>query len=413
MKVLHVSDADLPGRRFNGYDLLADLIPHGVDGKQVVLNKSSRNPRVTPLLADRGDRDLQARLIDVEAKHSINNLMFPWGRVLSDLPEFRDADVVHYHLIHNHVLSLYDLPRLVGLKPSVWTLHDPWVLTGHCVHPMECQGWLSGCAPCPYLDRHFPLREDRAHQMWQVKRTVLSELDLDAVVASRWLLQMVKRSPITSNLERLHLIPFGVDPGPFRHGETRQESRDHLGIPRDDFVVMVRAHEWDVKGLRFAADALRARPPQRPTTILTIDHRGLLQHLRGSYRLVELGWVDDDSTYARAFAACDVFLMPSIAESFGLMAVEAMAAGRPVICFEGTALPDITHAPDCGVSVPKGDSRALRDALDDLAQHPAEADRRGAIGMEIAAREFGHERYLGALASLYAAVQQRHTVRSS
>jgi glycosyltransferase involved in cell wall biosynthesis len=412
MKVLHVTDADLPGRRFSGYDLLDDLTSRGVDSKQAVLNKFSRNSNVISLLADRGDEELQARLIKVESHHSINNLLFPWGRVLADLSEFRDADVIHYHLIHNHVLSLYDLPWLVSLKPSIWTFHDPWVVTGHCVHPMGCPGWLEGCSPCPYLDRHFPLREDRADQMWRLKRSLLADLDVDVVVASTWMLDIVNRSPLTSHLERVHLIPFGVDAATLQHPGTKRESRHRLGIPEDDFVVLLRAHNWDAKGLQFAAQALRLRAPARPTTLLTVDRTGLVQDLRRTYRVVELGWVNDDATYAMAFAACDVFLMPSIAESFGLMAVEAMAAGRPVVCFEGTALPGVTHAPECGVAVPQDDALALREAIDDLAQDPREAQRRGSLGQQIVAREYEHGRYLDALTALYGSAQQRRQTPS-
>src|ERR1035437_5121473 len=181
MKVLHVTDEDLPARRFNGYDLLDDLASRGVQGKQAVLRKSSDNPDVVSLFAGRWDEDLQLRLQEVERRHSINNLLFPWGRLLERTKEFRDADVVHYHLIHNQVISLYDLKWLFGLKPSVWTFHDPWPLTGHCVHPMECEGWLSGCEPCPFLDRLFPLAHDKADQMWRAKKRLFSEIDLDVV----------------------------------------------------------------------------------------------------------------------------------------------------------------------------------------------------------------------------------------
>ena len=109
MKVLHVTDADLPARRFNGYDLLDDLATRSVQGKQAVLRKSSDNPDVVSLFAGRGEDDLQFRLQEVERRHSINGLLFPWGRVLAETKEFRDADVVHYHLIHKQVISLYDL----------------------------------------------------------------------------------------------------------------------------------------------------------------------------------------------------------------------------------------------------------------------------------------------------------------
>jgi glycosyltransferase involved in cell wall biosynthesis len=408
MKVLHVTDADLPARRFNGYDLLDDLATRGIQGKQAVLRKSSDNPDVVSLFDGRGDEDLQSRLQEVERRHSIYNLLFPWGRVLAETQEFRDADVVHYHLIHNQVISLYDLKWLVGLKPSVWTFHDPWPLTGHCVHPMGCEGWLGGCAPCPFLDRLFPLLQDHADQLWRIKRRLFSELDLDVVVASDWMLDMVRRSPVTSHLENVHLIPFGIDSQLFPPNDAQASSRRRLGIPESDFVVLFRASTWEGKGLSYILDALGSRQPTRPTTLLALGESGLVQGLQRDYRIVDLGWVDDETLYPLLFSACDVFLMPSLAEAFGLMAVEAMAAGRPVVCFEGTALPSVTHAPECGIAVPAGDAAALRAVVDRLASDPSEAAHRGRLGRSIVAEDYGFERYLDSMADLYGSVLSRH-----
>jgi len=110
------------------------------------------------------------------------------------------------------------------------------------------------------------------------------------------------------------------------------------------------------------------------------------------YRIVDLRWVDDEALYPLVCSACDVFLMPSLAEAFGLTAVEAMAAGRPVVCIEGTALPAVTHAPECGIAVPASDAAALRASVDRLAADPSEAARRGRLGRSIVAEDYGFER---------------------
>ena len=408
MRVLHVTDVDLPARHFNGYDLIDDLATRGIDTTQAVLRKESRNPRVISLFAGRGDEELQARLQEVERRHSINNLLYPWGQVLAETPEFRDADIVHYHLIHNRVISLYDLKWLFDRKPSVWTFHDPWPMTGHCVHPMGCDGWLRGCDPCPFLDREFPIVHDRAGEMWRAKQRIFADLAVDVVVASQWMRDMVARSALTSHFENVHLIPFGIDTRSFVPDDQKATSRQRLGIREDDFVVLFRANPWEAKGLSYIVEALAAKRPSRPTTLLTVDRRGLLKELRHGYRIVDLGWVDDDTIYPLAFSACDVFVMPSMAEAFGLMAVEAMAAGRPVISFEGTAVPAITHAPECGIAVPAGDVRALRIAIDRLAEDPADARLRGDVGRRIAAEVYGHERYLDSMAGLYRSIMARH-----
>jgi len=407
VNVLHVNNVDLYGRRFNGYDLIEDLEPHGIHCRQAVLSRLSRNPRVFSLMQDRVDEGLHSSLQLVERRRSMNNLLFPWGRRLAESQEFRQADVVHYHLLHNQVISLFDLPMLFGLKPSVWTFHDPWPFTGHCVYPIECENWQTGCFACPHLDSVFPMQTDCAYRMWRVKRRVYARLDVDIVVASEFMLNLQRRSPLTAHLPNVHLIPFGVDIDAYLPDEAKAASRQHLRIPEDDFVLFFRSTPSRVKGLKYIIEALSLRHPDRRTTLVTVDKRRLLKGLEADYNVVELGWVEDPELYPRIFSACDVLLMPSTAEAFGLMALEAMAAGRPVICFEGTSLPSVTHAPECGIAVPMGDATALRGAIDRLMHDPIEARRRGSLGRQIAAEHYDHDRYLDALADLYRRAAER------
>lgn len=410
MKVLHVNNVDLVGRRFNGYDLISELAPRGVQGSQAVLTKLSDNPAVFSLFEQTGDFEFNEALQRVERRHAMNGLLFPWGRVLSQSQSFMEADVVHYHLIHNFMFSLLDMPTLTAQKPSIWTFHDCWPLTGHCIQPMDCPGWMAECTPCPHLDWYFPMQHDRAGDMWRVKQQVYSRSDVDVVVASEFMANMVNRSQLGAALSRApHLIPFGVRTDYFLDDGERQTSRARLGIPESDFVIFFRAEAWELKGLDRLVEALRLRAPERATTLLAVGTKGLLRDLKAAYRIVDLGWVNDADLYPRLFSAADVFVMPSLAEAFGLMALEAMAAGRPVVSFNGTPLPDLTRAPECGIAVPLGDSTALRAAIDQLAANPADAQRRGAMGRAIALSDFSHSLYLDRLSELYGTVAERRT----
>lgn len=407
MRVIHVNNTDLPGRRFNGYDLLSELESRGVSGKQAVLMKSSNSSDVISLLNTPEDAALQRACTAVEQRYSMNDLIFPWGAVLTETAEFKNADLVHLHLIHNEMISLFDVPRIVGLKPCVWTFHDAWPMTGHCVYPRQCERWLTGCEICPSLDAHFPMLEDRASRMWKVKQRVLADIDVDVVVASEFMLEMVQRSPLTAHLENVHLIPFGIDTNAFLPEHEKLASRKALGIPKDDFVVLFRSTASEFKGLRYIIEALSLASPSRPTTLVTVDQKGLVKSLESKYNVIELGWVNEQALLPRAFSASDVLLMPSTAEAFGLMALEAMAASRPVICFEGTSLPGVTHAPECGIAVPMCDAVALRSAIDSLAADASEIERRGRLGRALADEHHSHELYLDRMASLYRGVLER------
>jgi glycosyltransferase involved in cell wall biosynthesis len=109
--------------------------------------------------------------------------------------------------------------------------------------------------------------------------------------------------------------------------------------------------------------------------------------LRSKYGILDLGWVDGPAL-EDVYAAADVFAMPSVEETFGLMAVEAMASGTPVVTFEGTAVPEVIEVPRGGVAVPMKDSHALAHALGRLL---ADAAWRSRIGQE--ARVLAEQRY--------------------
>jgi glycosyltransferase involved in cell wall biosynthesis len=410
VNVLQVNYTDLDGRRFNGYDLIADLRPRGFDCKQAVLTRRSKDPAVFSLWEGTVDEGIHGALDKIETKHSMSNLLFPWLRLLSERPEFAAADVVHYHLIHNQMMSLFDLPWLFRMKPSVITMHDAWFLTGRCIQPQGCERWRTGCGACPDLSTVFPMRSDHSDQMWRIKRDVFADLEADVVVASEYTRQLVRQSPITGHLPHVHLVPFGIRADSYLPDDARATSRRVLGIPEDDFVILFRSTASAYKGLRYLIDALSLRPPARPTTLLAVDQRRLLTSLAGEYNILELGWVEDESLYHMMYSAADVLVMPSTAEGFGLMALEAMAAGRPVVSFAGTAVPSVTRAPECGIAVPMGDSIALREELDQLAANRADALRRGQLGRRIARDEHRHERYLDALTDVYNLAAERRRI---
>ena len=418
MKVLHVNNTDLDGRGFNGYDLMSGLEQLGVTASMVVTDKKSDSPNVVELnlsgLGRTGRHLLRiGREFTKRTKiRALDEVMLrSRARILASLPQFREADVVHYHLIHNDVISVSDLPWLAGIKPTVWSWHDPWPTTGHCTHPLDCEGWLHGCAPCPHLDWEFPIERDIAGALWERKRTAYARTSAEVLVASPWMERQARKSPLVPESMPIHLVPYGLDPSVYLDPALRRDTRRALGIPDDEFVIMFRSTSNRYKGVGHIIEALSSHPPLRPTTIVTVDSVGLIESLAGEYTLKEYGWLRDRALHYQLLNAADVFLMPSIGETFGVMAIEAMAASRPVITFDGTSLREVTGAPDIGISVPLGDSKALREAIDHLAANPAEATERGMAGREMVLERYTLAKTAAAHEAVYRQAIQRFNKR--
>jgi glycosyltransferase involved in cell wall biosynthesis len=108
-----------------------------------------------------------------------------------------------------------------------------------------------------------------------------------------------------------------------------------------------------------------------------------------------------------AYAAADIFVMPSTAEAFGMMAIEAMACGKPVVVFDRTSLPEIAFAPAAGVSVPNGDAGALAAAIVRLARDADERAARGRLSRQLAEQHYDVRLHARRLADLYRSVKAR------
>ncbi len=406
MDIVQVSNTDLMGRRFNGHDLQLTLNQLGHTIYQFVMEKLGDEP-TTLQIAHQDEMFVRSMMRKLEYELSTNSILFPFGRFLAEHPQFREADLVHYHLIHNHFLSIYDFPKLTSSIPSVWTVHDPWIVTGHCVHPRNCMGWKSGCEKCPMLDdAAFPMQVDKAAQMWKLKRQTYKEVDIDIVVSTQFMEDYIRNSPLTSHFTHIHRIPFGIKVEDFQQSSKKQ-TRSRLGLEDHYFVIAFRADANEIKGQKYIIEMLDRLKTDIPVALLTIGLDSLPSHVKENFPVIELGWLHDPITISDFYTAADVFLMPSLAESFGLMAIEAMASGCPIIVFEDTVLPEITFAPECGLAVPYKNSEKLRETVERLIRSPDECRLRGERGRELAKKHYQYAEYVNRHIQLYQEVINR------
>jgi glycosyltransferase involved in cell wall biosynthesis len=239
---------------------------------------------------------------------------------------------------------------------------------------------------------------------------VYRRADMTLIVASQWMQDRIKQSPLLRHLP-CHCIPFGIDLEVFKP-RSKIECKKKLGIASDCKVIAFRdiglESRWSrFKGMDWVMEALKIYAPQEPICLLIFEDGKSFKALSPKYSVITPGWVDGENL-AVALSATDVFLMPSIQEAFGLMAVEAMACGTPVIVFEGTALPDVIKSPYGGIAVPAKDSVALAEAIRRLLD---DDDMRRKIGMQarrIVESEYAFPLYFQRHISLYKEVIERY-----
>lgn len=394
MNISYVNNSDLIGQRFNGYDMHITLNKLGYRANYFVAEKLS-DIRSSISITDENSLFVRSIVEKLEEDLGLNNILYPFGKMMMNHKVFKSSDIVHFHLMHNKFLSLFDVLEITRQYKSVWTIHDPWAITKGCIHPFECEKWKEGCTNC--ID---PISKNINQQMFNLKMQMFKQMKLNIIVSSNFMEQLIRKSPLTEHFEDVHKIPFGLNES-FFSSIDKYQARNVLNIPLDKFVIAFRADKNPFKGLEYIIKALYKLNTDKDIFLLTIGGKNLPDYIKKKYPTKEIDWSNSVGEILNFYCACDVFLMPSLAESFGLMAIEAMANGKPVVVFDNTPLPEITFAPKCGIVVPYKNVNKLQDTINRLINNPLECRCRGEKGKQLAKQFYTYRRYINDHIELY------------
>ena len=204
--------------------------------------------------------------------------------------------------------------------------------------------------------------------------------------------------------KKCEVIPLGIDWRPFRrvNEEETKTLRERYGTPLLLFVGRLRYY----KGLDFLLQAMVSIPVNLVivgTGPEEASCRALARRLGISHRVFFAGDVtqQDLPSYYRA---CDLFVLPAShrSEAFGLVQLEAMAAGVPVICTElrtGTSF--VNRDGQTGLVVPPRDPDALCGAIQQLLSDSERRKQMGRAGTLRVQSEFSKERMCQRTVELY------------
>ena len=320
------------------------------------------------------------------------------GRQLERLRFLRDGylalraqagpiDVLHAH-------SLYTPALLATLRP------EPAVATVHTVGPTGnladlTRGWVG-----------------RRRIDWYRKRLrciiALTEGMAEEIAA------------VGFERDRIEIIPNGVDPVRFFvPDEARRRSvRRARGVPEDARVVAFLGRLAPEKGVDVLLDAWPAVAARISRAVLVVAGSMEPGHDGDGYPWGKAGppiglggadatgstvqWWRDPEDSRELYHAADVVVLPSRTEAFGLVAVEAMACGVPVVASRVGGLPEVVG--EAATLVPPGDSEALaRGIVDILEDHPRRLDL-AAAGRCRVLEHFSLDRVVARHRELYARI---------
>ena len=385
-RCLQIGETDLKGNKFNGYNLSKYLKEKGIGSKCLVSFKESNNKDVFEILMPK-----------IGNKHE-----FSVNFIKNEL--ILEADIINFHICHSIPFDLNYLPLLTALKPVILTLHDPSYLTGYCCHPFNCEKWKKHCNNCKNLNTWLPISNDYTAHNFLTKKLAIQNSNICAIAASDYIENMVKQSPIWQG-KKIYKVPFGVNQEIFKPADDKSLIRKKLGINKDSIVLMARTNDGSFKGIEHIKNALKNLKTDKKITVLTVEKKGLLEEFKNKFEIKEYAWVYDDNKLAELYQASDIFLMPSNYESFGMMAIEAMSSGVPVLSIKGTSLESVTNSPECGLSVEPSEFAC---SLQDLIDNPDEIKRRGEKSLSFAKEHYNKDTYVHKIIEVYKEVIEEH-----
>jgi glycosyltransferase involved in cell wall biosynthesis len=351
LKLFNVSSSDEVGGRWNGHDIIEPLKALGIDAKiGSFWSKTSKSKNSIELFPGRKTRLLAEATMAIESLTGRQSTYQSWSSKIFDLPEFQEADVVHLQVIHDHMMTVENMAKVFEVKPAVWTWHDLWPLTGHCTLPLNCARWDLGCGRCPSLDSSLPVYWDRTDKERRRRELLFSKTPMNIHITTDWMRGQIEQK-VSSWNARVFQFPFGIDTEIFRP-KPEFDARSILGIDKDYFVVAARSTDDERKGFKELVEAIeQVRKTGRKILLLCIQKQGLVAKYSKEVESIELPWTNDINNLGTFYEAADLFAMPSSVESFGMMALEAMSSGVPVITVGNTAASEVTASPELEVAL--------------------------------------------------------------
>jgi len=363
IEVVHVQKVTgIGGSEHHLLDLLQGLGSRGVEPRLVVLQDASQQ----------GGAFL-TKLDLVRIPYTVLPIRWhvdPWLAVqLAKMLSLWRPTIVHTHLIH---ADLHGIPaaRFARVPVVISTKHN---------------------------DDPF-----RQRTLGQVDRAISMMADSIIVISEhlKRFYEKVERIP-SSRIVRIY---YGL--ATTRRPPQRESLRRVVGVDPLAPLAGVVARLVEQKGHRYLLEAFYHVRKAVPGAILLIVGDGPLRRELEDYAVqlglkeavIFTGFRDDIDA---VMAAIDVFVLPSLWEGFGLVLLEAMRAGKPIVASRISAIPEIVLDHQTGLLVTPADAASLARALTDLLSNHEARRMMGEAGRRRLEQAFSYDRMLDATAEVY------------
>ena len=350
MKIIHLSHSDISGGASRAaYRVHNMLIKNGINSLMWVDNKKSENKSVI------GPSSKIEKFFNSKKQH----LRFPINKILkskffgmhspSILPSkwlykinSSDADIIHLHWIQGEMLSIKEISKIT--KPTIWTFHDMWPFCG-CEHYAYNLRYSEGYK-AENISQNEYLFFDINRWRWQQK-TKFFKNPIQIISPSNWMTDCIRKSYLMKDWP-VETIPHPIDVLKWYPLEKNIIKKE-FNFPTNSKIIVFGATGGvnDIrKGFKFFQNALNYLKDSSVFEDVNLIIFGGNEKKFSKDIGIKIYYFDeihDDKILQKLYSVADVLIVPSKIETFGQMAIEALACGTPVVAFRNTGLTDIVE----------------------------------------------------------------------
>ena len=288
---------------------------------------------------------------------------------------FRGIDIYNSDIFHlNWIANFLDFRDFFSKeaknKKIIWTLSDMNPFTGGCHYSCDmngtwCYQYYQGCENCLMLAKNK--NGKMIKKMFQTKYDSINKIkteNMKIVCPSLWVMEESKKSKLFSRFEHIY-ISHGVNIDVFNLLERNRVRKKHK-LSKDQKVILFVSDIINDKrkGLLLLIEAIKGLKLSN-IVILTVGKAKIQLPCEAFFNLEikHYGFISSDEKMAELYNCADVFISPSIAESFGFTIAESLCCGTPVIAFNTSAITEKITDGENGYLAINLDSCSLKECI--------------------------------------------------
>lgn len=308
-----------------------------------------------------------SRLIGLQAYFSF----FSTRKMIRNLNELQ-PDIIHLRNLHANYINLPAILKYISNNNinCVVTLHDCWLLTGHCCYytKIDCKKWLDQCHNCALIgEDNNSWFFDFSRKMHNDKKRLFKSIKSLAVLGnSKWTLEQAKLSYLR-DASIVDYVYNWIDRETFYPRLTKSYWKQ-LNIQDSDFVILGVCEGWcKAKGLHIFIELAKIYPKYRFVLV-----GGIVESIELPPNVIDVKRTQNNDELCEYYTHANVLLNPSVQETFGKVSAEALCCGTPIIVNRATANPELVGE-GCGYVVENNDVVQYTHFIDEIKAKGKEA----------------------------------------